>query len=355
MKTLLTLVLMAMVALALPSVWAQADQSQHRAVIETPAQRRHVADPTAKVYPSPVSTAGVFPLSIGLIPPAQFPAEDWDVMGLRLNIFVGQHNNVGFIDLGVLGNLSHGDVMGLEIAGVWNQVAQNAQVIQIAGIGNHVLGQFKGLQFAGVVDEENGASSKLGVRYLLDQGLIRARGAIYTYTSDIVCVGHRGLLRFALSAHGQTVHSGSPEWAQGKAGINAVTSLASILIKLEALRMPYPQHPAFSHLKCTITPGTTFSGGEWTGMVPALAKRRWIRLMPGQDGAKVIDEMDEIISQERKHDPVCVWIERFPSTCPAQPYRLITPWCSARRNTRKRLPVMNGALKAPDQRMKGIC
>lgn len=160
------------------------------------------------------------------------------------------------------------------------------------------------LQFAGVVDEENGASSKLGVRYLLDQGLIRARGAIYTYTSDIVCVGHRGLLRFALSAHGQTVHSGSPEWAQGKAGINAVTSLASILIKLEALRMPYPQHPAFSHLKCTITPGTTFSGGEWTGMVPALAKATVdVRLMPGQDAQKVIDELDEIISQEEKARP----------------------------------------------------
>ena len=164
MKTLLTLVLMAMVALALPSVWAQADQSQHRAVIETPAQRRHIAEPTAKVYPSPVSTAGVFPISIGLIPPAQFPAEDWDVMGLRLNIFVGQHNNVGFIDLGVLGNLSHGDVMGLEIAGVWNQVAQNAQAIQIAGIGNHVLGQFKGLQFAGVVNYGNISADVQGLQ-----------------------------------------------------------------------------------------------------------------------------------------------------------------------------------------------
>ena len=160
------------------------------------------------------------------------------------------------------------------------------------------------LQFAGVVDEENGASSTLGVRYLLNQRLIRAKGAIYTYTSDIVCVGHRGLLRFTIIAHGQTVHSGSPEWAQGKAGINAVTALASILLKLEALKISYPQHPAFSHLKCTITPGTTFNGGEWTGMVPALARATVdIRLMPGQDALQLIDKLDEIIRLEETARP----------------------------------------------------
>lgn len=164
MKTWLTLVLLGMVTLAMPSVLAQANQSQHRAVIETPAQRRQIADPTAKVYPAPVSSAGVFPISIGLIPPAQFPAEDWDITGLRLNIFVGLHNNVGFIDLGVLGNLSHGDVMGLEIAGVWNQVAQNAQAIQIAGIGNRVLGQFKGLQLAGAVNYGNISADVQGLQ-----------------------------------------------------------------------------------------------------------------------------------------------------------------------------------------------
>lgn len=164
MKRLLALASFALVTQVMPSAWAQANQSQHRAVIETPAQRRHSADPTGKVYPAPASSAGVLPISIGLIPPAQFPAEDWDVMGLRLNIFVGQHNNVGFIDLGVLGNLSDGDVMGLEIAGVWNQVAQNAQAIQIAGIGNRVLGQIKGLQLAGVVNYGNLSADVQGLQ-----------------------------------------------------------------------------------------------------------------------------------------------------------------------------------------------
>jgi succinyl-diaminopimelate desuccinylase len=55
---------------------------------------------------------------------------------------------------------------------------------------------------AGVVDEESGANSPLGVRHLLDTGLLQAHGAIYTYTSDIVCIGHRGLLRLELNARG---------------------------------------------------------------------------------------------------------------------------------------------------------
>src|ERR1044071_2964902 len=61
---------------------------------------------------------------------------------------------------------------------------------------------------AGVVDEESGACSPLGVRHLLDSGALQARGAIYTYTSDIVCIGHRGLLRLELNAHGQAIHAG---------------------------------------------------------------------------------------------------------------------------------------------------
>ena len=74
------------------------------------------------------------------------------------------------------------------------------------------------LLLAGVVDEESGASSKLGVRYLLDQGRLRADGAIYTYTSDIICIGHRGLLRLALTARGQALHTGSPAWSRKEGG-----------------------------------------------------------------------------------------------------------------------------------------
>jgi len=155
------------------------------------------------------------------------------------------------------------------------------------------------LILAGVVDEESGASSELGMRYLLDEGHLPVQGAIYTYASDIVCVGHRGLLRLVLEAKGTAVHSGSDEWSRGEGGVNAVTGLAAILLELEQLKLPYEPHPAFDHLGFTMTPGTLFSGGEFESMVPGMATAVLdCRLMPGQSPEMVIEAVQSIIDAE---------------------------------------------------------
>ena len=160
------------------------------------------------------------------------------------------------------------------------------------------------ITLAGVVDEESGASSTLGVRYLLDEGLLAARGAIYTYASDIVCVGHRGLLRVVLDATGRAIHSGAPEWSQGEGGVNAVTGLAAILVALEKLDLPAPPHPAFAGMRCTITPGTLFSGGAFESMVPAHAEALVdVRLMPGQPAATVLAAIRAMIDAEMARRP----------------------------------------------------
>ena len=156
------------------------------------------------------------------------------------------------------------------------------------------------LMLAGVVDEESGASSRLGVRYLLDTGrLIGSLGGIYAYASDIVCIGHRGLLRLLLRASGKSVHTGSPAWSRGEGGVNAVTGLAAVLLRLEALHLPAPAHPAFAGLGCTLTPGTLMHGGEFESMVPAAAEALVdVRLMPGQDSVDVIRAVQEAIAAE---------------------------------------------------------
>lgn len=157
---------------------------------------------------------------------------------------------------------------------------------------------------AGVVDEESGASSPLGVRYLLDEGLLKAEGAIYTYASDIICIGHRGLLRLALRATGRAIHSGSPAWSQGIGGVNAVTGLAAVLVRLEALDIPAPMHPAFEGLGCTLTPGTLMRGGEFESMVPARAQAMVdVRLMPGQSAADVLAMIEHVIKVEVAQRP----------------------------------------------------
>jgi len=152
---------------------------------------------------------------------------------------------------------------------------------------------------AGVVDEESGASSALGVRCLLDQGRLPVQGAIYTYASDIVCIGHRGLLRLTLTARGESAHTGSAEWSQGRKGVNAVTGLAAVLLRLERLEIPAPAHAAFAGLRCTLTPGTLFQGGEFESIVPASATALVdVRLMPGQDAQPVIDAVQTAIAAE---------------------------------------------------------
>ena len=157
---------------------------------------------------------------------------------------------------------------------------------------------------AGVVDEESGASSQLGVRYLLDQDLLDGEGAIYTYASDIICVGHRGLLRLRLQATGQSIHSGSPAWSRGEGGVNAVTGLAAILVQLEDLDIPAPAHPAFDGLGCTLTPGTLVRGGEFESMVPAFAEATVdVRLMPGQSAADVLARIERVVQDEVARRP----------------------------------------------------
>jgi acetylornithine deacetylase/succinyl-diaminopimelate desuccinylase-like protein len=157
---------------------------------------------------------------------------------------------------------------------------------------------------AGVVDEESGASSPLGVRYLLNQGKLPVQGAIYTYTSDIVCQGHRGLIRLELLAEGQSTHTGSDTWSQGEGGVNAVTGLAVVLIALEKLHLPTEGLPAFPGLSPTITPGTLFHGGEFESIVPATAQATVdIRLLPGQDSETVLGLVQEIIDAEASRRP----------------------------------------------------
>lgn len=149
---------------------------------------------------------------------------------------------------------------------------------------------------AGVVDEESGACSPLGVRYLLDSGELQVRGAIYTYTSDIVCIGHRGLIRIELTARGQSIHAGLAAWHNRAQGANAVMALADLLLRLESLNIPAVSPPGFEDLGFTITPGTIIQGGSYPSIVPDSASAVVdIRLLPGQQSVEVLDHVREHI------------------------------------------------------------
>jgi succinyl-diaminopimelate desuccinylase len=157
---------------------------------------------------------------------------------------------------------------------------------------------------AGVVDEESGACSSIGLRHLLDQNMLPVQGAIYTYASDIVCIGHRGLLRLEMNAKGQSVHSGSMEWHQRRAGVNAVTGLADLLLHFEKMDICTASQPGFEKLGCTITPGTKFIGGSYESVVPDEASASVdIRLLPNQNPAALLVEVDDVCTCLEKSRP----------------------------------------------------
>jgi succinyl-diaminopimelate desuccinylase len=157
---------------------------------------------------------------------------------------------------------------------------------------------------AGVADEESGACSTLGVRYLLDNQKLNAKGAIYTYTSDIVCIGHRGLLRLEIRTHGESIHAGISEWHNRSAGLNAVTALADILLRLEKVKVHAPKAAGFEHLGFTITPGTKIQGGDYESIVPESASAIVdIRLLPGQESEAVVDHIINIIRSVEAERP----------------------------------------------------
>ena len=158
---------------------------------------------------------------------------------------------------------------------------------------------------AGVVDEESGACSSLGVRNLLDEGIFTgAEGAIYAYASDIVCIGHRGLLRLEITTHGQSIHAGLAPWHNHTKGLNAVTALAELLLELEKLEIQAKGVAGFKHLGFTITPGTIITGGDYPSIVPNKASAMVdIRLLPGQTKDIVLDEVRKIIAGVKDRRP----------------------------------------------------
>ncbi len=148
-----------------------------------------------------------------------------------------------------------------------------------------------------VPDEESGASGTLGITPALRDWKLHAQGAIYTYPGmHEIPIGHRGLLRLTITAHGQSLHSGSRDWQERRQGANAVLALADALLQLEELdrggeldaNLP-PRSAAWGEWRTVMTPGTTFAGGSGQSIVPDRASAIVdVRLVEGVTHGAVI-------------------------------------------------------------------
>lgn len=82
--------------------------------------------------------AAVSPLSVSIVPPVEFPPEDFSITGARLSVLYGHHRNMYGLDLGVLGNITDQDFTGIAVSGVFNNTRGTTNILglQLAGLTN---------------------------------------------------------------------------------------------------------------------------------------------------------------------------------------------------------------------------
>ena len=105
------------------------------------------------------------PVVISLADPIQFPQDNYNVVGLRWDIFYGNNFTVTGLDFGLVGRVNdsftglaldaaswvEGDAVGAQLSGLANIVKGNATGLQIGSVVNYNHGVFTGAQ-AGLVN-----------------------------------------------------------------------------------------------------------------------------------------------------------------------------------------------------------
>jgi len=138
------------------------------------------------------------------------------------------------------------------------------------------------LTLAFVVDEESGACSPYGTKYLLEQGLLDGDAAIVGEPGNhLIAIGHRGLYRFRLTIYGEATHTGIRAWEQGTQGHNAILDMARVSLALAESSLPGSSSLAFPKRKSVLTFPTLIHGGSGINVVPSSCEAYGdVRLLP---------------------------------------------------------------------------
>lgn len=122
-------------------------------------------------FGAPKALGAMSPLSINIVPPVQFPPDDYDITGLRASVIYGKHRDVYGLDLGLIGNVTTGKFVGMSVSGLFNYKMGVSTVtgIEFAGLANinKQKSNIVGLQIAGLTNYSSAASSVAGVQFSL--------------------------------------------------------------------------------------------------------------------------------------------------------------------------------------------
>lgn len=153
------------------------------------------------------------------------------------------------------------------------------------------------LSLAFVVDEESGACSEYGSKYLLENGYTPKACFIGEHGNEYVRVGQRGVYRFRLKVKGKSVHTGMSAWEKREEGHNAVVDMASAITALQQLKIPYKVSKMFEGRKPVFTFPTKIEGGNSLSIVPDICSAYGdVRTLPGNSDAQIKLLMVECLS-----------------------------------------------------------
>ncbi len=153
----------------------------------------------------------VSPLSISIVPPIQFPTQEFTVTGARVSVLWGKHRDIYGIDLGVLGNITEGNFVGAGVSGIFNLTNGKTTVLglQAAGIANVNTKEAKifGIQAALGLNENDAASTLVGLQIAALANLSAfttiygAQVGIYNHANEVYGF-QLGLVNSAKNLHG---------------------------------------------------------------------------------------------------------------------------------------------------------
>lgn len=172
--------------------------------------------------------AAVSPVAISIVPPVEFPADDFTITGLRASLIYGQHQDIYGVDLGLIGNVTTQTFAGIALSGVFNWTEGETTAIgaQIAGIVNYNKSKTNvyGVQGALGLNYNLGESSVTGLQlalvnmsehtsiYGFQVGAYNKAQRVYGFQIGIVnvCENLHGLQIGLLNFHTQGIFAVSP-------------------------------------------------------------------------------------------------------------------------------------------------
>jgi hypothetical protein len=109
----------------------------------------------------------VSPLSVAIVPPVQFPPQDFNVAGLRVSALWGKHRQMYGFDFGAIGNITDQSFVGLAVGGLFNSTGGASTILGLqatAGLNiNRQKTSVYGAQIA-LVNSNLATSSVVGIQ-----------------------------------------------------------------------------------------------------------------------------------------------------------------------------------------------